>query len=254
MNTIIVRYSEIGIKGLNRPFFENKLIKNIKDCLKGIDYKLEKPRGRILIYTKNKCSKLKYVFGIASFSHAIKTDNINKTALKLVKKEKTFRITSKRLDKNFKKTSQKLNEEVGEYILNNKKIKVKLEDPEINIGIEIINNKIYVFKDKIKGLNGLPVNSEGHAYLRVKDKKKSLVAAFLILKRGTSLTLSKKLPLKKFEHGFNIKTGKENDKTIILDETNLKNIKREKNKLILTPLVGLTNHHINGIHKKITEL
>lgn len=257
MNTIIIRYSEIGIKGLNRPYFENKLIKNIKDCLNKnkVNYKIIKTRGRILIHTRNKCPKLKYVFGIASFSHATETNDINKTALKLIKKEKTFRITAKRLNKSFKKTSQQINEDVGEYILSKRKIMVKLKESEINIGIEIINNKAYIFKDKIKGLNGLPVTTEGEAYLRVKDNKKSLVVAFLILKRGTSLTLSKKIPLKKFEYGFKIKTRKENinDKVIVIDETNLRNVKKEKAKLILTPLIGLHAKQINDIYERIKQ-
>ena len=258
-NTIIIRYSEIGIKGLNRKYFEDKLINNIKDCLtknKIKEFKIKKESGRILIFTDNECNNLKNVFGIASFSYALEIpfEDINKTALNLIKNQKTFRISAKRLDKSFPKTSQQLNEDLGEYILNHKKIKVSLKKPEINIGVEIINNKIYIFTETKKGFSGLPVSSEGNSYLKVKDLKKSAVAGFLILKRGSSLTLSKKLPkLKKFEYGFefNVRKENENDKVIVTDETDLRKLKKEENKLILTPLIGLSNKEINEIYKRI---
>lgn len=260
-NTTLVRYSEIGTKGLNRSFFENKLIHNIKDCLiknKIKDFKIKKESGRILIFSDKKCSNLKNVFGIASFSYALELHfkDINKTALSLIKKQKTFRISARRLDKNFPITSQKLNEEIGAYIIKNKNIKVSLKKPDINIGIEIINKRIYIFIEKIRGYLGLPVTTEGSSYLHIKNLKRAIVAGFLILKRGSSLTLSKNLPLlKKFEYGFKIKTRKENknDRNIITDEINLKNIKKKENKLILNPLIGLTTKQMNDIYKKISH-
>ena len=257
MNVVIVRYSEIGTKGLNRPYFEDKLISNIRTCLNKKPI-IKKFRGRIFIYTDKNYGKLRYIFGISSFSPAaeIFLEDVNQKVLSLIKNEKTFRITAKRIDKNFPKTSQQLNEEIGSFIQKHKKIDVDLNNPQINIGVEIINNHAYIFKNTFKGLNGLPILTEGRAFARVKDKKKSMVAAFLILKRGTPVSTSLKLLLSKFEYGFKIHVRKENDndKVIITDETNLKNIKREKDKLILSPLIGLTENQIDNIYKKIIEL
>ena len=257
MNIVIVRYSEIGTKGLNRPYFEDKLISNLRTCLNNKPI-IKKFRGRIFIYTDKNYGKLRYIFGISSFSPALEIplEDINQNVLSLIKKEKTFRITAKRIDKNFPKTSQQLNEEIGSFIQKHKKINVDLDNPQINIGVEIINNHAYVFKNTFKGLNGLPILTEGRAYIRAKDKMKSTVAAFLILKRGTPVSTSLKLPLNKFEYGFkiHIREENENEKIIITDETNLKNIKREKDKLILSPLIGLTENQIDNIYKKIIEL
>src|SRR3989344_5731390 len=257
MNVVIVRYSEIGTKGLNRPYFEDKLISNIRTCLNKKPI-IKKFRGRIFIYTDKNYGKLRYIFGISSFSPALEIpiEEINKNVLFLIKNEKTFRITSKRIDKNFPKTSQQLNEEIGSFIQKHKKINVNLDNPQINIGVEIINNRAYIFKNTFKGLNGLPILTGGRAYVRVKDIKKSTVSAFLILKRGTPVSTSQKLPLNKFEHCFKIHVRKENEneKIIITDETNLKNIKREKDKLILHPLIGLTDAQINNLYKKIMQL
>lgn len=46
---IIIRYSEIHLKGNNRGFFENALLTNIKKSLSGIRYELLKQQGRYLI-------------------------------------------------------------------------------------------------------------------------------------------------------------------------------------------------------------
>ncbi|HHI04210.1 MAG TPA: tRNA 4-thiouridine(8) synthase ThiI, partial [Candidatus Woesearchaeota archaeon] len=71
---VVIRYSEIGLKGNNRIIFEKKLINNIKDCLKKnkIKYdKIQRLRGRIIIFAEQKLDCLKYVFGISSFSPAL---------------------------------------------------------------------------------------------------------------------------------------------------------------------------------------
>ena len=191
--------------------------------------------------------------------------------LELLKNENHVRGLAKSLNTNHMAMVRKIKElsnanvvdytlkgknKVYEVIIDNKKIKVSLKEPEIDIGIEIINGKVYIFSETVKGFSGLPVGTEGSAYLRVKNIKNSLVASFLILKRGASLTLSKKLTkLKKFEYGFEFKARKENenDKVIVLDETDLIKIKKEKDRLILTPLIGLRNKELNGIYKIINS-
>ena len=47
----LVRYGEIGLKGLNRNFFENKLVKNIKSAVarKTENFNILKKQGRIIV-------------------------------------------------------------------------------------------------------------------------------------------------------------------------------------------------------------
>ena len=56
MNKIIlVRYGEIILKGLNRPAFENVLIRNIKRALSGLgEVKVIKSQARIYIEPKRR--------------------------------------------------------------------------------------------------------------------------------------------------------------------------------------------------------
>lgn len=247
---VIVRYAEIGLKGQNRPYFEKKLVSNIKLSIKNNNIQhaeIKRKTGRILIYTSNPCQCLSKVFGIASFSEAIELDfdidNICKMALSLYKKG-TFRISANCITK-CDLPSQKINELVGGYIVDKTKAKVNLNNPDINIGIEIINDKAYLFTEKEKGPGGLPVGTQGLVAVLIEDEK-SVDAAILMMKRGCKVILvqlNKKInPGKLFEYDPKIKTSEEipdEAEAIVLSET-LKKIKERKfNKPILKPLVGI---------------
>jgi len=203
---VICHYSEIGLKGKNRKFFEEKLIENIKRVLKPAYFDFVKRiSGRIIVKLTKEGIKnekeikeaLGKVFGIAHFSFAIsspqKIKNIQEEALKILKnrKFKTFRITTQRSKKDFYLTSQQINERVGEYILQrtkNKeqktKIKVDLESPDITCFIEIVEKFAFLYFEKIKGLGGLPTNTGGKVIVLISGGIDSPVASFFSMKRG----------------------------------------------------------------------
>src|SRR3989304_5957345 len=101
---LLVRYGEIGLKGQNRPLFENQLVRNIKSKLGNV--KIEKDSGSILIDSDNP-DKLKEVFGISWYAPAVETmvnlKEIQDSVLQALKekKPKTFRLTVNRSDKRF---------------------------------------------------------------------------------------------------------------------------------------------------------
>ncbi|MBU1205065.1 MAG: hypothetical protein KKE93_04105 [Nanoarchaeota archaeon] len=260
---VIVRYSEIGLKGNNRIVFERKLIDNIKDCLKKNKTKHEKiqrPRGRIIIFTDQKLDCLKYVFGISSFSSALVLEpeikEIEKAVSKLAenKKFKTFRISAQRLNKDFSLTSPEIEKTIGSFVCEKLNKKVSLKEFDLEIGIEILDYA-YVFIERIKGLNGLPVGIEGKIVSLIEDKN-SLLASLLVMKRGCSvIPVSMKKTdidlIKKFAYGFepeliiikNIKEidkiAKEHDaKAVVVGQT-LESFKELKLKaMVLRPLIG----------------
>ena len=184
---IIIRYAEISLKGKNRAFFENILVKNIK--LAFPDYKITKPRNRILLHTDKKLN-LSGIFGIASYSYADELDldieEIKKKSLSLAKKGKSFRITCQRLDKSLPFKSTDIEKKVGEYVFENTKSKVNLKNPDINIQIELFNNKAYVFAEKMNGAGGLPVGVEGKAIASIENQD-SVKAALSVMKRGCGI-------------------------------------------------------------------
>ena len=75
---IIVRYSEIHLKGKNRGYFERVLILNMEKSLKGLKHEIKRRSGRYLVdsfeesETDEIINRLKKVFGIHSLSVAIK--------------------------------------------------------------------------------------------------------------------------------------------------------------------------------------
>src|SRR3989339_675956 len=94
-NYIIVHYGEIGLKGKNRPFFEKKLVKNIKESL--ADQKIVSVKniyGRIVIkletdFNKEQVtSRLQKVCGVVNFAFAVLTasniEDIKKKSLRIL--------------------------------------------------------------------------------------------------------------------------------------------------------------------------
>lgn len=193
---IIIHYGEIGLKGKNRRIFEETLIKNIKEAIGNEIRNIYREYGRIIIEEKKNANykkikeRLSFMPGIENFSFAfpanLDIEDIKKKALEIAKKEKfnSFKIVAKRGNKKFPYTSMKINEIVGREIKEKMNKKVDLENPEMEIFIEIGNNKAYLYKEKLNGVGGLPVGSQGKVISLLSGGIDSPVASFLIMKRG----------------------------------------------------------------------
>ena len=189
-NCYLIRYGEIFLKGSNRGFFERKLIYNIKNKIKE---KVVKKGRRIIIYTEKKLEELNWIFGIVSYSRAIECGadikEIKHNVAQLYKRG-SFRISANREDKKFNYSSQEINEIIGSYIVKEFKAKVKLKDPRNDIGIDILDNKAYVFNEGAKGLCGLPVGVSGKVNMLLSGGIDSAVASFLLMKRGCKVNFT----------------------------------------------------------------
>jgi len=207
-NFIICHYAEIGLKGGNRKFFEEKLIENIKtsfifNSCDGVK-KIKRISGRILIEIDDKAKEdkirqaLENVMGIAYFSFAVdckqNIEEMKKESFEILKDKefKTFRVETKRGEKDFPLTSQQINEQVGEYIfekLNAQglKIRVNLKNPDITCFIEVVEKYAFLFLEKVKGLGGLPVGVSGKAISLLSGGIDSPVASFYGIRRGVQM-------------------------------------------------------------------
>lgn len=199
---ILIRYGEISTKGRNRNKFVDKLKKSILLALVSFPkIKIESGRDRMYILlngenAKEIIEKLKKIFGIQSFSPAIKVkkdlETMKAAALKLVKsivKEgDSFKITGKRSDKTFELDTNEINQEFGAYILENIPwLKVDVKNPDINLQIEVREEAVYLSCETIAGAGGLPVGSSGKAMLMLSGGIDSPVAGYLTMKRGLEL-------------------------------------------------------------------
>lgn len=204
---IICHYDEIGLKGKNRKFFEEKLKDNIKQAFQKISEEraplfeyAKRISGRIIIKIteagrgkENEIKKaLENIFGIAYFAFAIpcgqNIEDIKKAALEILseKKFKTFRISCQRSKKEFPLISQEVNEQTGEYIIKKLGKKVKLKNPDAECFIEIVDNFAFIYLEKTRGQGGLPSGISGKVVALLSGGIDSPVAVYYILKRGAS--------------------------------------------------------------------
>ncbi|NMA26090.1 MAG: tRNA 4-thiouridine(8) synthase ThiI, partial [Clostridiales bacterium] len=203
MNSLLlIRYGEIALKGKNRPFFEKKLLQNIKESLKGLEtFQVSFHLGRyfVEIDQDNLFSaqrRLQRVFGIVSISPVfpaiLDLEEICRQALKLLKDSYkpgiTFKINTRRANKNFPHTSPEVSSFVGAYLLkSNLELKVDVHNPELIINIDIRNKEAYLYSQTIPGPGGLPMGVTGKGLLLISGGIDSPVAGWMALKRGIDL-------------------------------------------------------------------
>jgi thiamine biosynthesis protein ThiI len=103
-------------------------------------------------------------------------------------KIKTFKVKTKRSDKNFNISSVDFSKMIGSFILNNfKKLKVDVHNPELLLNIEIRQYYSYIYTNSYRGLGGYPVGTLGRGLVMLSGGIDSPVAFYLAAKRGIKL-------------------------------------------------------------------
>jgi len=195
---ILIRYSEIGLKGDNRSFFEQQLVRNIEACLHDhavVFEKVERVFGRILVQTNDSCTCLKAVFGISSFSEAVSVGSTVEEAFAEVVKSisfagaKSFRVLCQRLDKSFVPNSPEFCRQLGSLIVAKTGLTVNLKEADVTVACEVIHNIIYLCTATTQCFAGLPVGTTGEVLVRA-ETQQDLLAGWFMLKRGCRLLVS----------------------------------------------------------------
>ena len=200
MDTILVRYCEIGLKSDPvRRRFEHRLQQNMVNMLVADSVEAVVRRGNARFYVETEdadvaIASLKKVFGIASLSVAEVTsprlEDIRKVAAELsvdaIADNTTFAVRSRHDDGREKYTSMDINKAVGEAILDRnvgRGISVDLSDPDTTVYIEVRCGKAYIFTSYLDCHGGLPLGSQGTVVAEVHDDR-GIVSAWLMMKRG----------------------------------------------------------------------
>ncbi|MFS8541194.1 MAG: tRNA 4-thiouridine(8) synthase ThiI [Tissierellales bacterium] len=199
-----VSVGEIALKGLNRRYFEDKLISQLKSSLKEVQHgRIYKEQGKIYIESDGDdyeeiISRVKKIFGIVHISPCIRVakdiEELKKAVIEVMrnKKEegsvKTFKVETNRVDKQFPLKSPEVSRQMGAVILKNVEgLSVDVNNPDIYVYVDI-KGHIYVYTDKIKGYGGLPVGTNGKGLLLLSGGIDSPVAGFLMAKRGVEIS------------------------------------------------------------------
>ena len=201
MNSIIVHYQEIALKGNNRPWFVSRLARNIRTATRGTGVReVRVLMGRIEILMNDDADweavrdRVSDVFGIANFAHARSAPlDVDAIAAQILddlgeRSVSTFRVSAKRADKRFPLTSPELEREVGGRIKEARGWTVNLAKPELTIHVEALTEEAFYYFDKEPGAGGLPAGTSGRVACLLSGGIDSPVAAWRLMRRGCRVT------------------------------------------------------------------
>ena len=192
---LMVRFGEVHLKGLNRPYFLRMLVENIKKALNDPNVKVKLADGRIYVTgfedMETTARRVSKVFGVYSVSPAYETEkDLEKICVLAAEMMKdvhgSFKVICRRSDKHFPMNSQELAAYAGGRILEkNPFLTVDVHRPQIEMWIEI-REKACLCNREIMGAGGLPMGTAGRALLLLSGGIDSPVAGYQIMRRGVN--------------------------------------------------------------------
>lgn len=199
---VLVHYHELALKRGNRKHFEYRLVHHLREALKPLaQVHVEALQGRIRVSFKNETAwprlqeQIRHVFGIVNFSLTravpLAYDNPDLMALKKgivshlpTHPYNTFRISAKRADKRFIKTSMDVEREIGAYVAEHTGKRVNLKQPDMTLLVELVPPFAYFSCQRDPGPGGLPTGTGGKVICLISGGIDSPVAAYRMMKRG----------------------------------------------------------------------
>ena len=197
MESVIVHYQEIALKGRNRPWFIERLVRNLREATADLDVtKVRALMGRIELVLGPTASwdsvreRVSRVFGVANFAPARRAPReLEELSADIVAELKgrepsSFRVTARRADKTYPLKSPELERQVGGRIKQAYDWKVDLSNPELVVRIEVLPSEAFYSLDKYPGPGGLPSGASGRVMCLLSGGIDSPVAAYRLMKRG----------------------------------------------------------------------
>ena len=204
--SFLIKYAEIGIKGKNRYLFEDALLSHIHHALKRLDgqFTVTKESGRIYAHAgapfdyDEVTEALTCVFGVAAVCPLKRVEDLGFEALKkqvveyieetYPDKSFTFKVNTRRVNKQYPGSSEQINRDLGEVILETfPQTKVDVHQPDVLLNVEIRPKGVNLYSRVIPGPGGMPVGTNGRAMLLLSGGIDSPVAGYMIAKRGVTI-------------------------------------------------------------------
>jgi thiamine biosynthesis protein ThiI len=203
MDSIVIHYKELALKGRNRPWFVKTMIRNLRQALGGLDVQRIRPvMGRVEVELASGVPKdevrrrIARVFGIANFSYAhrgpIEIAPLAEAILhevRQVDRPDSFRVSVRRIDKRIAMTSPQIERELGGLIKQATGWRVDLSRPALTVNVEMMSNEAVYFFGKEGGAGGLPTGTGGRVACLLSGGIDSPVAAFRLMRRGCTVLL-----------------------------------------------------------------
>lgn len=200
---ILLKYGELILKGLNKRFFEDKLLNDVREKLKDLgEFSVSVLQSTITVETPDDSlldpalERLKKVFGIVSVCLAYRAEKNPEDIARVVREHvaptlqgyRSFKCDARRSDKKFPLTSPQIARLTGAVCLEvNPRLKVDVHQPEIVVMTEIRDHYAFVHAGSQKGAGGMPSGTAGKVLLLLSGGIDSPVAGYLLAKRGAAL-------------------------------------------------------------------
>ncbi len=218
-NRILIHYGEIALKGRNRPVFQKGLLNNIVRRLRGagLDWPVGREHHRVHVVVPDDASgddldralaALGDVAGLVWYTPAVFFPSREHAGVVVFPEPReilptvvaqagaahrpdgAFAVRVRRAHKRFPYRSNELERELGAAILKETAWeRVDLTAPDVTFHVEVDAEGIYVYRDKLPGIGGLPVGAAGRVVALLSGGLDSPVAVYLAAKRGCEVDL-----------------------------------------------------------------
>ena len=205
MNEIfLMKLGEIVLKGANKRQFENKLRQNVRRRMK--------PYGNFDVYIMQSTvyvvpeddqadvdgawEACHSIFGVVSLCRCRPCEKNLDAIFNAIEEylgedldcAKSFKVESKRSDKQFPLTSIGISQEIGGRLAEaHPTVEVDVHNPEYTVYVEVRDLAAYVHGPAEPGAGGLPTGVGGRAMCLLSGGIDSPVAAYMIAKRGVEI-------------------------------------------------------------------
>ena len=205
MNEIfLLKLGEIVLKGANKRQFENKLRQNIRRRMKAYgDFDVYIMQSTVYVEPKDDMADVDgaweachAIFGLSSLCRCRPCekdlDAIYNTAEEYLGEDldmaKSFKVESKRSDKQFPLSSIAISQEIGGRLAEaHPDCKVDVHHPDYTVYVEVRDLSAYVHGPAEPGAGGLPTGVGGRAMCLLSGGIDSPVAAYMMAKRGVEI-------------------------------------------------------------------
>jgi len=217
---ILLKMGEVVLKGLNRPQFEHKLIKDATLRLSRFgEFKIYGLQSAVYCEPLGDAdldgafNAARKIFGVNSVSRAVSCpkniEDIAKTAISytasLMSAARSFKVESKRADKRFPMTSIEISRYVGGELADAfPNTAVDVHDPELTVCVEIRDYEAFIHAGGVPGAGGLPFGTSGSAVSLLSGGIDSPVSTFMMARRGLKI-----IPVHFFSHPYTSQLAKE---------------------------------------------
>lgn len=198
----LVHYHEIGLKGHNRSSFEMRLLRNLEALLVGYPVvTIHRISGRLCVFLREGTDRgtalsaaefMTGIPGVARISCGFKCgreiDEMGaaaRVALGEAGDFTTFKVRARRNHTDFEIGSMDMNRIIGGMLCAAFPEKtVRMKDPDIEVGVEVVQNASYVYASSVPGIGGLPVGTSGRVVSLLSSGIDSPVATWKLARRG----------------------------------------------------------------------